>query len=149
MANEASVQVSLLITQTSSGQQVGVQYRNYPNSFVADVAGSFGPTPGAILATTAGVDVDLSGLDTPGFCVLKNLDTDHDSGNYVEYGIWDGATFYPLGALLPGEVYVIRLSPNIREEFTSGTGTSGFGINQLRVKAWLESCPVSVEAFEA
>ncbi len=72
-----------------------------------------------------------------------------DSTNFVEFGIWDGTSFYPVGRLLAGESYVLRLSPNLGEEYGTGTGTTGEGINTLRFKADTASVNVLVEAFEA
>ena len=141
MANEAVIQCSLQITKGAK------QYRSTPSSFRADVSGSGGPTPGAILVSTAGTDVDLTQLTSPGLCRIQNT----DDVNYVEVGVWnpDQSEFYPLLSLLPGESYVVRLSPSINKEYSGvGTGTTGEN-NTLRIKATNQPCLVIVEAFDS
>lgn len=141
MANEATIQTSLQIVKGSK------QYRSIPSSFRADVSGSGGPTPGAILVSTAGTDVDLTQLTSPGLCRIQNT----DAGNYVEVGVWnpDQSEFYPLMRILPGESYVLRLSPQINKEYSGvGTGTTAEH-NTLRIKAANQPCVVIVEAFDS
>lgn len=138
MANEARINSSL---QIKTGN---LDYQSRPTAFQATVTGAKGPTPGAIAVSTAGTDVDLSELSTPGLCFITNI----DSTNYVTYGIWDGATFYPLGELLPGECYVLRLSRSLTQEYGTGTGTTGTNINRLRLKANGATANIRVEAFE-
>ena len=139
MADEAQVRSSLQIVEGK------VDYRSQPTVFLANVAaGTKGPTPGALTATVAGIDVSLTELTTPGLCRIMNL----DGTNFVEVGIWDGSTFYPLMDLLAGETFVIRLSAALGQEFGTGTGTTGGPVNTLRIKADTASCDVLVEAFE-
>jgi len=142
MANEATVRCSLNIRKGH------LNYESRPSEFRATVSGTKGPSPAAITITQTGTDVDLSQLEDPGLCRLMNLDTI----NYVEYGIWDPETerFYPLGEILPGEFYVLRLSRMVGFEVATGTGTAdaGGGTNRLRIRANVASCIVSVEAFE-
>jgi len=138
MANEAVLQVGLRI------QKGNLSYQSLPQSFTATVTGSKGPTPGAITVTTAGVNVDLSGLTTPGLCRLMNL----DSTNVVEWGVHDGSIFHPVGEMLPGESYVIRFSRNLlEEEDVPGTGTTA-DINAFMLRAVGGSCICLVECFE-
>lgn len=140
MADEATLRNSLQI-------RVGnVSYNSQPSGFTADVTGSKGPCPGAFAVSTDGTDVDLSELSSPGLCRLMNL----DATNYVEWGIWEPliSHFYALGRILPGESYVIRLSPNVGQEYGTGTGTEG-AVNTFRFKANTAACNVLVEAFES
>ena len=147
MSNEARIRSSLTIRKGTTPLQL--EYSSKPTTFLADVAGVKGPSPGAISVSVYGTDVDLSELEVPGLCRLMNL----DAKNYVEYGIWDPEVdmFYPLGEVLPGESYVIRLSRNLREEYGTGTGTGTIGpsTNRLRLVANVATCNVLVEAFEA
>lgn len=146
MANEAQVRGSLQILK-KSGTITLIDYGSKPTTFQATVTGTKGPVPGAFTVTVLGTDVDFSELTTPGLCVFKNL----DPTNFVTYGIWDpeNSKFFPLGELLPGEVFPIRLSRDLQEEFQTGTGTTGADTNRLRFKADTVSLDVSVEAFEA
>lgn len=140
MASEAQVRCSLQIVKGK------IDYQSKPTVFVADVSGTMGPCPGAFTASVAGTDTDLSALGTPGLCKIQNI----DSTNYVTYGIWDpeGATFYPLGELLAGEVFVLRLARDVEEQYGTGTGTSGANTNRLRFKADTAAVKVVVEAFD-
>jgi hypothetical protein len=148
MSGEAKIQISLQITKSD---YVGnVNYRSYPTQFDADVDGALGPTPGAFMVSVYGTDADLGQLTTPGLCRISNQDSD----NFVTYGIKDPETdkFYPLGELLPGEFFVLRLSRNLGWEDTAsgtGTGTSGPKTNLLHFRADTADCAVLVEAFEA
>lgn len=146
MADEATIRSSLQIRKDDGSGLVLLDYRSQPTTFEADVSGTLGPTPGAFAASTAGTDVDLTELTTPGFCRLTN----QDATNFVTFGIWDpeGNTFFPLGEILPGESYVLRLARDIQAEYGTGAGTIGANTNRLRIKANTAACNVNVEAFE-
>lgn len=147
MANEVRVQSSLYVRQTDADNNVILEYQSRPTSFIADMTGAVGPSPGAVLVPTTGVDVDLSALTQPGFCHLMNL----DDANFVEWGIKEPVTgfFYPIGILRPGRSFVMEFSPNLLEEYTgTGTGTSA-ATNTLHLKANTAQCAVLVAAFEA
>ena len=143
MADEVSIRNSLQISDSP------LDYRSQPTQFLGDIvaANPKGPCPGAITVAVAGTDVDFSELTTPGYCRLQNL----DDTNFVTYGIWDpeGGVFYPLGEILAGETYVLRLSRDLAWEYGTGTGTSGAETNTLRFKADTASLVVLIEAFEA
>lgn len=133
MANEARIHSSLQINKGN------LKPRSSPTVFTATVTGTNGPTPGAIAVSTSGVNVDFSALTTPGFCRIANL----DATNYVTWGIYDGVYFFPMGEILPGEFYVIRLSRSLGGE-SPGTGTG----NRFRLVANTSACKVQVEAYE-
>jgi hypothetical protein len=138
MANEVTVRTELQIKKD------GVDYRSHPNNHRVTLVGTAnGPTPGSIAVSVAGVDVDLTQLTTPGMCRLQNLDVT----NFVEYGIWDGVEFIPLGEVGPLEQYVIKLSRRLGNSYGIGTGTTDSG-NRLRLKADTAACKCVVEAFE-
>lgn len=142
MANEARVQASLYIKNPTTA----LEYQSRPSSFVADVNASNGPTPGAVLVTVPGVDIDLSKLTAGGgLCRLMNL----DPTNFVTWGLYNATTtrFLPLGEMLPGESYIVRLSRYILEDFV-GTGTAVGEAVTLHMKANTASCRVLVEAFD-
>ncbi len=141
MANEIRVTAGLQVRKGS------VFYQSRPGAFTADWAGLKGPTPGSITVSIHGTIIDLSQLNTRGGpCRFTN----NDDTNYVEYGIYDVGLnrFYPLGSILPGEDYVIRLSPNIQEDYTdTGTGTSG-QVNRFFFKANVADCDCVVDCFD-
>lgn len=124
-------------------------WRPQPFNYRGTVSGTErGPYPGALLVSTAGVDVDLTQLTTPGLTIIRNLDSSALTTHYIEAGIWDGTKFYPLMELMPGEAYPLRLSRYLGNAYGSGTGTTGSG-KRLRLKACGAAAYASVEAFEA
>lgn len=141
MANEITV------TSTLSVKKGNLSFTDTNGLFRATMNGSVGGAPGLVLVPTDGVSIDLSALDTPGVCKMTNL----DATNYVEYGIRDpdSGLFYPLGEIQAGESYIIRLSRNLKDQFT-GTGTAlGVQDNTLFFKAFGAECAVVIVAFEA
>lgn len=143
MANEVSVNCGLVIRKNNG------QFQAMPSAYRDDLAGDyFGPTPGAMVVTTYGTDVDLSQLTTPGWCRISNLED--EGGNYFEYGIYDPETlaFYPFGECHPGKPQVFLLSRNFGEQYAgTGTGTTS-PTNTFRLKANGGSVNALVEAFE-
>lgn len=142
MANEVDIRAGLNIRKTNAdGSIVLIDYQSRPNGIRADMAGDIGPTPGAVTVSTSGTNISLSALTAyGGWAFFMN----YDDTNFVEYGIYDGADFHPLGELQPGEFTVLRLSRNI---LYGGTGTAL--VNNLRFRADTAACVVFVGAFDA
>lgn len=137
MANEITVNCNLQVVNGS------LQYQSRPTSFNASQAVAIGPAVGSKLIATTGTQIDLSTLTTPGMCRIQNL----DAANYVEYGLTDGTYFYPLGEILPGETYVLRLYRRLgSREATPGTGSTA-GTLHLMIRADTAACYVLVEVF--
>lgn len=135
MSSEISIQKVLLIANGN----LNYQTPSKDSSFKADMATAFGPTPGAITVTAAGVDADLTKLPSlGGLCEIVNT----DSTNFVSYGPKSLGVFTPWGELLPGESYVFRLS---RFLLTGMTGTAS--IQTFHLQADTASCVVQVKAF--
>lgn len=88
-----------------------------------------GGVPGTVTVTVGGIDIDLSppALGTPGWVRMENT----DPTNFVEFGIYNGGIFYPLGKMLPGEPALFRLA-----------------ISNFRLKANTADCLVLVQACE-
>ncbi len=112
MSNEARITSSLQIRKGS------LQYGpSQPATIQADMIGTRGPTPGAVLiATGAGTDISLAELSSPGgWARLRNLESDLGTGtianNYITIGIKSGGNYYPFTWLLPGEHCVLRFVP--------------------------------------
>ena len=133
-------------TATITGQlkinNAGQFYQSLPSSFQASIAGTGGPSPGQVTATTAGTDITLSQVGVGGMCRIQNL----DPTNFVTVGIYDPTTttFYPVDDILPGEFYTRRLS-----SLLGGVLPAGLTNKTLRVVANTASCKVLVEAFPA
>lgn len=146
MASEARITTSLSI-QKRSGTIPLIDYISRPSSFQADVDGTKGPTPGSVLISVNGTNIDLTQLGTPGLCRFFNK-----SASYaVLVGRWDEAlaNFYPFLMLKPGESYVVRLAPDVEDEY-SGTGTdTTASVTTLRAIALGQDVDLLVEAFEA
>lgn len=137
MSNEASVRIQLML------RNLPINYISSPTDFRVDVTGKNGPGPGALTVTTSGIDVSFTQFITPTLCWLMNL----DQGNFVEFGMYDGTNFLPLGELGPGEFYILKLSRNLGSSYGSGTAPPTTG-KRLRLKANTASCVVVVNAFE-
>ncbi len=148
MADEAQVRASLTVFKTDDDGKPILDYRSNPTAYTVDVTGTKGPTPGAITVSTAGTDVDLSELTTPGLARISNVSV----LGFMEIGLWDPefSRFYPLLEMDPGESQVVKLSRNIEEEFGTGAGTGviGANTNRLRLKAIGQAGVALVEAFE-
>jgi len=138
MANEITISVN---AQVRNGNLIDQTTSNYR----ADQNGLGGPTPGALLISTAGEDVTLTDLTTPGLCVVQNI----DETNYVEMGVHDGTLFHPFIEIQPGETYVFRFSRNLGEEDdVAGTGTTGT-VNTIFARANTAPAWILVKAYEA
>ena len=96
-----------------------------------------GPSPGAILATTGGVNVSFAQLVLPGVCLIKN----NDPTNYVTIGLFDGSTFRPFAEVLAGETYLLRFS---RTMLTANTAA-----DVLRLVANTATVDVEILCFDA
>jgi hypothetical protein len=137
MANEARVTSALSI------QRDNLNY-NVQGTFLADVSMSKGPRPGGVTVNADGIDIDFGTLVIPSLCRIAHV----DGTDRIEYGIRAGTTWYPVGELLPGESYVLRLSRNLGEQgYTTGTGTTGT-IHSLHLRSTGGVCEATVEAFE-
>ena len=143
--NEATISGSLTIRKIS-GSIVTLDYQRAV-SFTAAVAGTKGPMVGAFDVNTNFQLISLAEVGTPGLAWFKN----QDPTNFVTYGMWDPDTskFYPLGELLPGESFPLRLSRSLGQESGSGPGTSGATNNSLMFRADTATCNVLVEIFDA
>lgn len=138
--SDAQIRCSLQINKSN------LQYRSYPTDFSASLTGSNGPTPGAITISTTGTNIDLSELTTPGLCVFKNIDDTH----FITIGPYDPESnlWYPMIEILAGEIYVVRLSRNLGNEYATGTGTVGPSTNTFRAVADTAASVLVVDAFE-
>lgn len=157
MSNEVRVNAGLQIRKMDSDRStILLQYLNQPSGFQADMTGAKGPSPGAIVCTTTGTQVDFSQLTRPTFCQITHLGradgTDPTDVDYVQIGIWDPATrkFYPMDEVWPGETYTRRLSRNLQEIYVGpGTGTAAGGETaRMMILANGASQNIKVEAFE-
>ncbi len=140
MSSEATITSSLTINKRDS--TTGVQqilHTTQPASCTADVTGTKGPTPGSLTISTSGTVVSLTQITTPGLVRVMNQDTT----NYIEFGVYNGATFFPFGEVLPGETFVFRFSRNL---FYGSSGTAS--VNSLYARANTASCSLLVEAFD-
>ncbi len=148
MSNEIQRRGQLqIIKRDTTGTILLIDYRPQDTFFTATMSGFKGPTPGSIVASEAGTDVDLSQLTAfGGWCRIKNA----DPTNYITIGIMDLDTgkFHPFHELLPGEFYEFRISRFFQSELT-GTGTLAFDVqDRLHIKGAVANCNVVVDAFD-
>ena len=106
-----------------------------------------GPSPGLVVATPQGTEVDLSQLVNPVFGMVIN-----ESDVAIELGIFnsDQAEFYPFMRVPPRKALPWFCSPNILGEYASGTGTGLTGqSNKLMAKSMGSSdAYVIIELFD-
>ena len=141
MSREISVRSSLSVRNGS------LQYQSNPTAFAADQSVVGGPTPGQIVAATAGTNVDLSALASPGLCRVMNL----DAVNSCDVGVYDASAdkFYPLVEVRPSESFVFRLSTRLNDEYPGGTGTgSDAPADAVQVRGKGGAVKILFEAFE-
>lgn len=122
-----SIRVSLQMTNGNLSYQSAPQAFNPTDAVIAK-----GPSPGAITVAAGGTDVDFSHLTLVGLCWIQNLSTT----DYVTFGIWDDDNnyFYPLGEILAGEYYPIRLSRYLGRKEALGTGTGNSAIITCKLR---------------
>ena len=140
MANEANIQLSLRINKGT------LVYQSQPTAFTDDVTNQRGPTPGEILVSTGGTNVDLSQLSSPGWCFIMNM----DDTDYVIGGIWepDTSKFFPFFEVPPAKAVCFKLWRSLGTSY-AGTGLTVDDTDQsLRLKAIGGACRVFVGAFE-
>lgn len=145
MTVQARVQSSLVITDT-----VGNFNYNTPSqrgNFVYDLTTSTlnGPTPGAIVVPTNGIDIDMSQLTIPGLAEIYNLDLT----NYIEYGLRYLGAFFTWGEVGPGEYYLWKFSRHVTIESGTGVGTAAVDTGiAIHLRADTASCRVVVNVFD-
>jgi len=88
--------------------------------------GVFAELP-TVPTTAAGTAYTFTGLATPGWALLQNL----DSTNYVEFGVQVAGTFYPFVRLNAGEQCLLRLSQGLSLYGRANTS----GVKAL-IKVW-------------
>lgn len=152
MADEAQIRLGLRIVRAP------LDYQSNPTAFTMDVLNSSPPIPGKIVATPAGVDLDLTNLGVPGLIWLMNMSTQ----DFVTWGVVDPDTdkFLPVGELpianasTGGKPFLHNLSRYLYTGFSGAIGT-GTGTGTLGHPATLRfysndvDCEVFVAAFDA
>ncbi len=141
MSNEAQLSISFRINNAN------LKYNPQAVTFAEDVAGTKGPSPGALTATLAGIDVDLSELALPGLCMIRNL----DSANFVTVGLKDSVThvFYPWMEIRAGKSWPVPLSRYLLQGMGTGTGTADIANATVHIKSDTADVNISFEAFES
>lgn len=109
MANEITLQYSLNLQNPASGSVATGQapLKDSLSEQLQITQSAVGLAAGvmAVPVAATGTALPISGVSTPGYLLLRNLDTT----NYVQFGVQVAGTFYPLGRLKPGEMALYRL----------------------------------------
>lgn len=147
MANEIQVRSGITINKAlDSNATLFEKYTSPVQGFSKTKSNVGGPSPGMVTVPVTGIEIDLSALTTAGVCEINNK----DATNYITVGIRDPGTesFYPFAEIGPGESWVIPLSRDIRENWsTTGTGTSS-ATNMLWAEANTAACKAVFNVFE-
>ncbi len=138
MAGEIVTQITMAVRKNNINNVLN------DGPMIIDMDGYGGPAPGQVTVPTTGVDIDLSELDIPGECLIKNLDTT----NFVIGGVTDGTDFIPLFEIEAGKKCYFRFYRYFGQDWT-GTGTSGGTTWSLRLQADTAECKVVINAYEA
>jgi len=102
MANE------ITITQRMSLKKNNFTYSWNPGEYLSvNLSGSPNVDENTKTITTAGTNITLSNVTTPGYVALRNTDTT----NFVDIGYDDSGTIRDLIRLKPGEMCMFRLQP--------------------------------------
>ncbi len=101
MAAEIKVTSSV---QCTNGNLTIPKLGGQTQSIDQSIAGGGGP--GFVKVATAGENLVIGDVTTPGVAYFKNV----DPTNYIEVGLLNSAVFYPFIKLLPGEEYSVRLA---------------------------------------
>jgi hypothetical protein len=148
MADEATITAMLNISREVGSENISFQNLG-PGSFNADVTGPGGPSPGTVMASATGSQINLKAqLTNPSLYVMYNV------GQYpVDVGIYDVGRGYAyfFSRLYPGEQYVGRFSPFMFGETgpgTAGTGTIGPDDNVLIVRGVGATGYLNISAFD-
>jgi hypothetical protein len=87
-----------------------------------DQAAPGGGVPGTVIATNAaqGVAVSFTGLTTPGWLKMRNVDLT----GIIEWGPDDGGNLIEMGKMLPGEEAMFRLAAAVTLRLRSSIATN-------------------------
>ena len=119
MANEITLFLQISVYNDIFADLVG------PRSWLVTQAAIGGGGPGVVMVTTSEGDVSIPNISTLGYCFLKNILGDEDSG-YVTYGPTAAGVMVPFGRLLPTEGALLRLAPGISMRAVASSGTVRF-----------------------
>jgi hypothetical protein len=112
MANEIKVQMTIAASKGNSVLPAHGSRKQYDQT-----------TPGtaklSVDTTVAGVDVAFPAHMTVGFMKLINTD---DAIN-VQWGHWNGATFFPIGLLRAGREGLFEVDPALALRLKAASGT--------------------------
>ncbi len=100
-----------------------------PGSVQIDQAIAAGGNPGTVSIGTVDTAISFTGLTTPGYVWMRNL----DGTNYVDIGPDSGGTMVPCLRLKAGEVALFRLSAGVT----------------LKGKAHTAACLVQIHALDS
>lgn len=116
MANEITTTFSLSCTKGSLTFSRSFTKQITMSASAPNVAGG----TQAIATTSAGEAISLGDIATNGVAYFVNL----DSSNYIELGINQGGTFYPLVRLNAGEGTIMRLSQGVTPYARANTASA-------------------------
>lgn len=112
MANEITVTTSLSVTNGN------FSYLFNPGS-IQVTQNTQGAHGGVITVGTSEENLSVGDVVTPGYLVLRNL----DSANYVTYGPTTGGSMYAFGKIKAGETAILRLSTGTTLRWVADTAT--------------------------
>jgi hypothetical protein len=127
MANEITINVSATLKNPSTGSSgfLSDQFAPGSSKFTQTTAGK---SEQIVTTSTSDTAVTLTGITTPGWMMLLNL----DSTNSVDWGPTSGGAIVDMGTLGPGESagpFKCKSTVTLRLQATAGTP-------KVQVKVW-------------
>ena len=161
MSREITVTSTMTIRKLDADGSTVLIDRSYSGSWIGDMTGAKGPTPGALevgVMGSGGTPITFAQLTQPGEAWVEHQGrvdgSASEADDYIMVGIHDpeDAKFWPVLELRPGRRLPLPLSRHLGQsaDMTGpGTGTAGQGETaRLLAIAYPVPQKINVEAFE-
>lgn len=126
MANEVTINISATLQNPSTSSTGGLRDQFAPGA-IKYTQTTAGKSEQVVSTSTSDTAVTLTGITTPSWCMLQNL----DSTNNVDWGPTSGGAIVDCGTLKPGDVAILRLKSSITLRMQADAGTP-----KVQVKVW-------------
>lgn len=126
MANEISINVNATLKNPSTGSSgfLGDSFAPGNSNYTQTTAGKF---ERVIATSTSDTAITLTGITTPGWCMLLNL----DSTNSIDWGPTASAAIAPVGTLGPGGIAIFQCKSTVAIRVQASASTP-----KLQIKVW-------------
>jgi len=126
MASEFTINISAQLKNPSTGSTGGLVDSFSPGAIKYNQT-TAGKYESVIATSTSDTAVTLTGITTPAWVMLQNL----DSSININWGPTSGGAIVPAGTLKPGDVAIFRAYASITLRHQAASGTP-----RLQLKVW-------------